>query len=206
MKKTLAALAVLGAFAGSAAAADVQLYGVVDEGFIYTNTKVTDEKSDNQFQLGSGLNLGSRWGLKGTEDLGNGYKVGFKLESGFNADTGTLQENRLFRREAGLTLYSLYRILYEAFVDPSIGAQDYIIPADGDYKNLDISNLKKVSASEFHKVHPSGRKKKITKKEYEEICELRKNGLSYRAIAAKYRVSHYVIQKLLRNGFYTKGD
>lgn len=74
MKKTLAALAVLGAFAGSAAAADVQLYGVVDEGFIYTNTKVTDEKSDNQFQ------------------------VGFKLESGFNADTGTLQENRLFRR------------------------------------------------------------------------------------------------------------
>lgn len=105
MKKTLAALAVLGAFAGSAAAADVQLYGVVDEGFIYTNTKVTDEKSDNQFQLGSGLNLGSRWGLKGTEDLGNGYKVGFKLESGFNADTGTLQENRLFRREAGLTLY-----------------------------------------------------------------------------------------------------
>ena len=52
MKKTLAALAVLGAFAGSAAAADVQLYGVVDEGFIYTNTKVTDEKSDNQFQLG----------------------------------------------------------------------------------------------------------------------------------------------------------
>ena len=105
MKKTLAALAVLGAFAGSAAAADVQLYGVVDEGFIYTNTKVTDEKSDNQFQLGSGLNLGSRWGLKGTEDLGNGYKVGFKLESGFNADTGTLQENRLSRREAGLTLY-----------------------------------------------------------------------------------------------------
>lgn len=43
--------------------------------------------------------------MKGTEDLGNGYKVGFKLESGFNADTGTLQENRLFRREAGLTLY-----------------------------------------------------------------------------------------------------
>ena len=105
MKKTLAALAVLGAFAGSAVAADVQLYGVVDEGFIYTNTKVTDQKSDNQFQLGSGLNLGSRWGLKGSEDLGNGYKVSFKLESGFNADTGTLQENRLFRREAGLTLY-----------------------------------------------------------------------------------------------------
>lgn len=40
MKKTLAALAVLGAFAGSAVAADVQLYGVVDEGFIYTTPRL----------------------------------------------------------------------------------------------------------------------------------------------------------------------
>lgn len=105
MKKTLAALAVLGAFAGSAAAADVQLYGVVDEGLIYTNTKVTNTKSVDKLELKSGRNLGSRWGLKGSEDLGNGYKVGFKLESGFEADSGTLQDNRLFRREAGLTLY-----------------------------------------------------------------------------------------------------
>lgn len=107
MKKTLAALAVLGAFAGSAAAADVQLYGVVDEGFIYTNTKVTDEKSDNQFQLGSGLNLGSRWGLKGTEDLGNGYKVGFVLENGFSGDTGAFStDGKLFDREAQLNVQS----------------------------------------------------------------------------------------------------
>lgn len=105
MKKTLAALAVLGAFAGSAAAADVQLYGVVDEGLIYTNKKVTDTQSVDKLELKSGRNLGSRWGLKGSEDLGNGYKVGFKLESGFEADSGTLQENRIFRREAGLTLY-----------------------------------------------------------------------------------------------------
>lgn len=105
MKKTLAALAVLGAFAGSAAAADVQLYGVVDGGLIYTNKKVTDTQSVDKLELKSGRNLGSRWGLKGSEDLGNGYKVGFKLESGFEADSGTLQENRIFRREAGLTLY-----------------------------------------------------------------------------------------------------
>lgn len=105
MKKTLAALAVLGAFAGSAAAADVQLYGVVDEGLIYTNTKVTNTKSVDKLELKSGRNLGSRWGLKGSEDLGNGYNVGFKLESGFEADSGTLQENRIFRREAGVTLY-----------------------------------------------------------------------------------------------------
>ena len=74
MKKTLAALAVLGAFAGSAAAADVQLYGVVDEGLIYTNTKVTDEKSVDKLELKSGRNLGSRWGLKGSEDLGKAIR------------------------------------------------------------------------------------------------------------------------------------
>lgn len=48
---------------------------------------------------------GNRWGLKGSEDLGNGYKVSFKLESGFNGDDGTMgQSGRLFGREAGLTL------------------------------------------------------------------------------------------------------
>ena len=127
MKKTLAALAVLGAFAGSAAAADVQLYGVVDEGLIYTNTKVTDEKSVDKLELKSGRNLGSRWGLKGSEDLGNGYKVGFKLESGFEADSGTLQENRLFRREAGLTLYGPFGSLGLGRFGGAVAMQNKII-------------------------------------------------------------------------------
>ena len=45
MKKTLAALAVLGAFAGSAMAADVTLYGALDTGFEYKHTKSTGEKA-----------------------------------------------------------------------------------------------------------------------------------------------------------------
>lgn len=112
MKKTLAALAVLGAFAGSALAADVTLYGVVDYGFLYKHTEVTDAetgdttKADN-LTLDSGVDSASRFGIKGTEDLGNGLKVGFKLENGFSADDGTLsQNNRLFGREASLSLYS----------------------------------------------------------------------------------------------------
>lgn len=44
MKKTLAALAVLGAFAGSAMAADVTLYGALDTGFEYKHTKSTGER------------------------------------------------------------------------------------------------------------------------------------------------------------------
>lgn len=103
MKKTLAAVAVLGAFAGSAFAADVTLYGLVDLGVHYTNQKVGDADSVNTLEMKSGFNSGARFGLKGTEDLGNGMKVGFILENGFEADAGTLgQGNRLFGREANL--------------------------------------------------------------------------------------------------------
>ena len=111
MKKTLAALAVLGAFAGSSMAADVTLYGDVDLGLKYTHEKVrtfteTQEGTDT-FEQTSGVNSASKFGLKGTEDLGNGLKVGFKLENGFDADSGTLgQDGRLFGREAALTLYT----------------------------------------------------------------------------------------------------
>ena len=109
MKKSLTALAVLGVFAGSAMAADVTLYGALDTGFEYFHKKTTkfdgsSEKSDT-FDMQTGWDTGNRWGLKGSEDLGNGYKVSFKLESGFNGDDGTMgQGSRLFDREAGLTL------------------------------------------------------------------------------------------------------
>ena len=39
--------------------------------------------------MASGQNSGSRWGLKGTEDLGFA-KVGFVLENGFTSDDGKL--------------------------------------------------------------------------------------------------------------------
>lgn len=109
MKKSLTALAVLGVFAGSAMAADVTLYGAIDTGLEYIHNKTTDFAGDSvkedKFDMQNGWDTPSRWGLKGSEDLGNGYKVGFKLESGFNSDDGTMnQSDRLFGREAGLTL------------------------------------------------------------------------------------------------------
>ncbi len=98
MKKTLAAVAVLGAFAGSALAADVTLYGLVDLGVKYVNNDAGDS-----FSMASGNQSGSRFGLKGTEDLGNGLTVGFVLENGFDADTGSLGNgSRLFGRESNL--------------------------------------------------------------------------------------------------------
>jgi predicted porin len=109
-KKTLAAVAVLGAFAGTAMAANVTLYGVVDEGLNYTYKDVKNLQGekvvDGQSTLGldSGIDAGSRWGIRGVEELNPDWKIGFKLESGFNVDDGTEQEDRLFRREASLSI------------------------------------------------------------------------------------------------------
>ena len=104
MKKTLAALAVLGAFAGSAMAADVTLYGVVDLGLKYTNVDNDNGTSDvDKLEMATGMQSGSRFGLKGVEDLGNGMKVGFVLENGFDGDTGDINNGgRMFGRESQL--------------------------------------------------------------------------------------------------------
>ena len=104
MKKTLAAVAVLGAFAGSALAADVQLYGIVDTGVGYNHVDVDglgDGQDIDTFQMKSGQASGPRWGLKGTEDLGNGLTVGFILEDGFSSDTGA-DSAPMFNRESSL--------------------------------------------------------------------------------------------------------
>ena len=108
-KKSLVAVAVLGAAAFSAQAADVQLYGLVDYGFQYAEKDTGAGKATHNFDMKSGMNSGSRFGLKGVEDLGNGYKVGFVLENGFNADDGTLgTSSRLFDRESLLFVDSAW--------------------------------------------------------------------------------------------------
>ena len=143
MKKTLAALAVLGAFAGSAMAADVTLYGALDTGFEYIHTKTTGDKAVDTFDMQTGWDTGNRWGLKGSEDLGNGYKVGFKLESDFNGDDGTMgQGDRLFGREAGLTLSGAFgSIAFGRFggISSSCGTYDmlgYVESFDGGDNNV----------------------------------------------------------------------
>ena len=113
MKKTLAAVAVLGAFAGSALAADVTLYGKVDLGLQYVNSDVdqitnadtlaTESVKSDKMTVKSGNNSGSRWGIKGSEQISEGLTVGFQLEGGFDADTGkSAQDGRLFGRESRL--------------------------------------------------------------------------------------------------------
>lgn len=102
-KKTLIALAALGAVAGTAAAADVTIYGRIDTSLRFSSIDhdVANMDDETSFEMASGNYTGSRVGIKGAEDLGNGLKVGFVLENGFDADDGSYDSNeRLFGREA----------------------------------------------------------------------------------------------------------
>ncbi len=86
----------------SASAADVTIYGKVDTGLAFTSVDSGRAGSDrvNTTKMLSGQTAGSRWGIRGDEDLGNGYSVGFKFESGINTDDGSMaQGSRLFGRQ-----------------------------------------------------------------------------------------------------------
>src|SRR5690625_2561133 len=101
MKKTLLAAALMVGFAGVAQAeTSVTLYGVVDGGIGYQRVKADGGKATRTGLL-SGVERGNRWGLRGSEDLGNGLRAIFQLESGLDLNTGkSLQCGRLFGRTA----------------------------------------------------------------------------------------------------------
>lgn len=126
-KKTLAAVAVLGAFAGSAFAANVTMYGIVDTSLGYTSIDKGYGEDVNTFDMRAGQNSANRFGVKGEEDLGNGVKVGFSLENGFSSDDGKLSTaGRLFDREA---------LLYVAgdFGELGMGRQGDLASGNGRY-------------------------------------------------------------------------
>ena len=65
----------------------VVMYGVIDEGLNFTS----NAGGHTAYQMHSGDMGATRWGLKGVEDLGAGYKAIFTLENGFNINTGSIQ-------------------------------------------------------------------------------------------------------------------
>ncbi|MGF6598969.1 putative porin [Paraburkholderia sp. GAS448] len=120
MKKSLLALAALGAFAGVAhAQSSVTLYGIIDEGFNLN----TNSGGKHLYNLSSGVLQGSRFGLRGTEDLGGGLKAIFVLENGFDVNNGKLgQGGLLFGRQAYVGLSSQFGTVtlgrqYDSVVD-----------------------------------------------------------------------------------------
>lgn len=131
MKKTLLAAAVVGAFSMTAhAQSSVTLYGLIDAGVAYTSNSTTTAgaSGSKNFRATSGLVNGSRWGLKGAEDLGGGNKAIFVLENGFSINNGGLgQNNRMFGRQAFVGLQN------DKYGSVTIGRQydsvvDYLAP------------------------------------------------------------------------------
>ncbi|KGW66005.1 porin [Burkholderia pseudomallei] len=98
MKKTLIVAALSGVFATAAhAQSSVTLYGLIDAGITYTN----NQGGHSAWSQSTGSVNGSRWGLRGAEDLGGGLKAIFVLENGFGINNGTLKQNgREFGRQA----------------------------------------------------------------------------------------------------------
>lgn len=108
--KNIALAVLLTCPAAAFAQSSVTLYGIADINLEYVNhvgalpaasNGFNPGRGNTVFRMDSGGLAGSRWGLRGTEDLGQGLKALFVLESGFSLDTGTLQQGgRLFGRQA----------------------------------------------------------------------------------------------------------
>ncbi|TAL95103.1 MAG: porin [Paraburkholderia sp.] len=94
MKLRWSGVAVFAAFAGAAhAQSSVTLYGAIDSGLIYQRTSAssfapTARNNGHVFGVKDGSLYGSFWGIKGTEDIGGGYKVNFRLQGVFNSSNG----------------------------------------------------------------------------------------------------------------------
>ncbi|TDY16675.1 putative porin [Paraburkholderia sp. BL6665CI2N2] len=144
MKKILIASLVNGALGctlapvAAVAQSSVTLYGLIDEGVNYTSN--TGGHSNVQMQ--SGFAQGSRWGLKGADDLGSGTKAIFQLENGFDVNSGKLdQSGRMFGRQAyvGLSSQQLGTLTMGRQYDSVV---DYLAPltANGSWAGYMLSH------------------------------------------------------------------
>jgi predicted porin len=98
MKKTLISLAVLAPFALAHAQSSVTVYGSVDAAISVGDS---GGSTGSTTRLDSGVGPGSRFGFRGTEDLGGGLRALFTLESGFDSGSGASQQGGLlFGRQA----------------------------------------------------------------------------------------------------------
>jgi predicted porin len=150
MKKSLFALVALGAFAGAVhAQSSVTLYGIIDAGILFNN----NSNGARQWQQSSGVLQGSRWGLRGVEDLGGGLKAIFVLENGFSVSSGAFgQGGGEFGRQAfvGLSSDTFGKVTlgrqYDSVVDYTgalaTGSQwaGYIGAHPGDLDNMNNAN------------------------------------------------------------------
>jgi predicted porin len=99
--KFILAAAIYAGCSMTYAQSSVSLYGIVDVEVLH-RIGATD---GSQTLMTEGAMQGSRWGIKGSEDLGGGWKSLFQLENGFAVFNGKLdQQGQLFGRQAWIGL------------------------------------------------------------------------------------------------------
>ncbi|WP_296228777.1 porin [Ralstonia sp. UBA689] len=178
MKMKLFAAAVAALAAGGAyAQSSVTLYGVADVGVEWANKvpNAAGTQGNSRVAMQAGNMSTSRWGLRGSEDLGGGLKGIFNLESGFALDTGAQSDsNRLFNRTATvglqgqwgqLTLGRQQNLLYDFGLnyDPmalatrySIGSQDSFMAGRADNSVKYIGTFGGLSVSALYAFNYNG--------------------------------------------------
>ncbi|CAN5118619.1 porin [soil metagenome] len=97
MKKSLIALSVLAVSGAAFAQSSVTVYGLAD---VYFGSQKSAETGLRQTKLESSGIYQSRFGFKGSEDLGGGLKANFLLENGFQLDTGGVSAGQAFSRQS----------------------------------------------------------------------------------------------------------
>src|ERR1700754_949010 len=108
MNKSLVAVGLCLASGYASAQSSVTLFGQIDEAIAYIN----NAGGSASYRMRSGAWIGSQWGLIGTEDLGGGYRTFFRLENGFDVNTGKLgQGGREFGRQSFVGFGSPYGTL-----------------------------------------------------------------------------------------------
>ncbi|MGS0743751.1 porin [Glaciimonas sp. GG7] len=141
MKKLIAAIAILAPIGVALADSNVTVYGNIDAAIVDVSTSGGTTKpagsvagvSAHTIREDSGVGPGSRFGFKGSEDLGGGLGANFVLEGGFGADTGASQQGGvLFGRQSYVGMfgpdwtvsmgrqYAPIDVIF-AMIDPSYG-------------------------------------------------------------------------------------
>lgn len=146
MKKTLLALAAMAAASASFAQSSVTLYGVLDASLesVKGDKTVTRVSSDNLST--------SRFGLKGSEDIGGGLKANFNLESGLKADTGTADSTRFWNRAAWVGLAGGFGDVRLGRIDSAIGDIAGNVLSAQTYDDLVIVNSRAGASSKYRRI------------------------------------------------------
>jgi len=145
MRKLVASFFLIASQSTIALAQDsLTLYGLIDIGLQYATVNQTRDRTfeRNQFWgIASGVQSGSRFGLRGTHEMGGGFQTVFTLENGFDASNGVAQQgNRLFGRQSTVGIKN--KSIGQLDIGRQINlASNYFLPIDPFVEGFGQANI-----------------------------------------------------------------